>query len=227
VSIKSSHYTCWTVIQQFVLFSFLHHSNSIQYLFRSIQFCHTTQPLCFIHATHTYQTIQFGVVKLSYSSWERGGEMVLWWVHVKPKAIMHRRLQSYSRRRDSCKGSWRWITKFLVLVKATGSLARCPVKGNRRSETLMRTNDESMAIQLHAILLSEGYSLSLTMILRCRKTPGRTFRGSEYCQMVREANKAKCLKWTMKYRHEADRPSRCDYYGWDLHRAQEPSSFLL
>ena len=85
-----------------------------------------------------------------------------------------------------------------------------PGQGNRKSETTMRTNDESMAIQLHAILLSEGYSLSLSMILRCRKTPGRTFRGSEYCQMVREANKAKCLKWTMKYRHEADGPSRCD-----------------
>jgi len=79
-----------------------------------------------------------------------------------------------------------------VLVKATGSLARCPVKGNRKSETTMRTNDESMAIQLHAILPSEGYSLSLSMILRCRKTLGRTFRGSE-----------NTVKWYMKQTKES------------------------
>ena len=43
------------------------------------------------------------------------------------------------------------------------------------------------------------------MILRCRKTLGGTFGGSEYCQMVREVNKVKRLKWAMKYRHESDR----------------------
>jgi len=92
---------------------------------------------------------------------------------------------------------------------------RCPVKGNRRSETMMRTNDESMAVQLHAILLSEGYSLRTSEYdPKVQKDTRKDFqRQLKYCQMVHEANKAKHLEWTMKYRHEADRPSRCDFYG--------------
>ena len=68
----------------------------------------------------------------------------------------------------------------------------------------MRLDDESMAVQLQEILKSEGYSLSLSTVLRCRKSLGWTFRGSAYCQMIREANKAKRLDWAVKYRHEAE-----------------------
>jgi len=113
---------------------------------------------------------------------------------------------------EGLKGSQRGIAKFLARVKATGSLARRPGSGwpSRVTEEVkqiverqMGTDDESTAVQLHAILLREGYSLSLSTILRCRKTLGWTCRGGAYCQMIHEENKAKCLEWATKYRHEA------------------------
>ena len=55
------------------------------------------------------------------------------------------------------------------------------------------------AIQLSAILIAKGYSLSLSTLLRCRKSLGWTFRGSAYCQMIREANKAVRLEWVTRY----------------------------
>ena len=121
----------------------------------------------FIHATHTCQTVQFGVVKLSYSSWERGGEMVLWQIHVEDNSILsnpiYNRAQKIAEllKEEGLKGSGRWITKFLMLVKATCSLARCP--GSRRRprvtekvKQLLRGKWGPMAIQLHAILLNGG-----------------------------------------------------------------------
>ena len=66
-------------------------------------------------------------------------------------------------------------------------------------EEAMRADDETTAIQLRAILIAKGYSLSLSTLLRCRKSLGWTFRGSAYCQMIREANKAKRLEWVTQY----------------------------
>ena len=48
-------------------------------------------------------------------------------------------------------------------------------------EEAMRKDDETTAVQLCA---------SLNIILLCRKSLGWTFRGSAYCQMIRETNKA-------------------------------------
>ena len=67
----------------------------------------------------------------------------------------------------------------------------------------MRADDETTAVQLRAILIAKGYSLSLSTLLRCRKSLGWTFRGSAYCQMIREANKAKHLEWATRYLEEA------------------------
>ena len=66
-------------------------------------------------------------------------------------------------------------------------------------EEAMRVDDETTAVQLRAILIAKGYSLSLSILLRCRKSLGWTFRGSAYCQMIREANKAKRLEWVTRY----------------------------
>ena len=59
----------------------------------------------------------------------------------------------------------------------------------------MRTDDETTALQLHEILLSHGISMSLRTVLRSRQVLGWTFRGSAYCQLIREANKLKRLQW--------------------------------
>ena len=63
----------------------------------------------------------------------------------------------------------------------------------------MRSNDETTACQLHRMLTEKGYSISLRTILRCRTPLGWTFRGLAYCQLIREANKEKRLKWVQEH----------------------------
>ena len=59
----------------------------------------------------------------------------------------------------------------------------------------MRVDDETSATQLHTLLNNRGHSLSLRTILRCRTSLGWTFRGSSYCQLIRNVNKEKRLEW--------------------------------
>ena len=66
-------------------------------------------------------------------------------------------------------------------------------------EEQMRKDDETTAYQLHRLLVEKGYSVSLRTVLRCRTTLGWTFRGSAYCQLIREANKAKRLQWAQEH----------------------------
>jgi hypothetical protein len=61
-------------------------------------------------------------------------------------------------------------------------------------EQRMRLDDETTATQLH-----NGISLSLRTILRCREQLGWTFRGSAYCQLIRDVNKQKRLDWALTY----------------------------
>ena len=100
----------------------------------------------------------------------------------------------------------------LKCVERTGSLARCPGSGRSSSITpamkavvdaQMREDDETTAIQLGFILRSRGLSISKSTVLRSRSSLGWTFRGSAYCQLIREANKTKRLEWARQYRHEA------------------------
>ena len=67
----------------------------------------------------------------------------------------------------------------------------------------MRLDDETTAHQLHRLLVEKGYSISLRTILRCRTALGRTFRGSAYCQLIREANKTKRLAWAQQHLHSS------------------------
>ena len=63
-------------------------------------------------------------------------------------------------------------------------------------EEQMRLDDKTTAHQLQ-----KGYSISLRTILRCRTALGWTFRGSAYCQLIREANKTKILAWAQQHLH--------------------------
>ena len=58
-------------------------------------------------------------------------------------------------------------------------------------EDQMRVDDETTAYQLHWLLTEKGYSITLRTVLRCRTALGWTFRGSAYCQLIREVNKIK------------------------------------
>ena len=57
-----------------------------------------------------------------------------------------------------------------------------PTKDDGACETLvkqqMRDNDETTAVQLHALLLRHGHTMT---VLRWRAALGWTFRGSAYC----------------------------------------------
>ena len=67
----------------------------------------------------------------------------------------------------------------------------------------MRRDYERMAYQLHRLLSEKGYSISLRTILWCRTMLGWTFRGSAYCQIIRDANKAKQLQWAREHKDDS------------------------
>ena len=99
--------------------------------------------------------------------------------------------------------SRRGIAKFLKKYLETSSISRRPGSGKPSKVTIeikqfveqqMRLDDKTTAHQLYGLLNSHGYQLSLRTILRCRTTLGWTFRGSKYCQLIREANKGKRLE---------------------------------
>ena len=100
------------------------------------------------------------------------------------------------------------IRKFLKKYEETGSVRRRIGSGRPTKVTAeikaiveeqMRSDDETTAHQLHAILSKAGYSISLRTVLRCRVSLGWIFTGSRYCQLIREANKAKRLEWARQY----------------------------
>ena len=103
------------------------------------------------------------------------------------------------------------ITKFLRIYKRTGSVARRQGSGrpSKRSEAVkriveeqMRRDDETTAIQLHRLLATKGHAISLSTILRCRKSLGWTYRGSSYCQLIRDKNKEKRVEWASNHLHD-------------------------
>ena len=99
------------------------------------------------------------------------------------------------------------VSKFIKHYKETGSIARKPGSGRLSKvtsrvkelvEEQMQLDDEMTATQLHSFLVAKGINISLKTILRCRKSLGWTFRGSSYCQHIREANKDKRLQWVLQ-----------------------------
>ena len=103
------------------------------------------------------------------------------------------------------------MAKFLKRFFSRGTIARLPGSGRRSKitdevrrivEAQMRRDDETTASQLHVLLTSLGYRLNLRTILRCRTSLGWTFRGSAYCQLIREVNKQKRLEFARTHRSD-------------------------
>lgn len=70
-------------------------------------------------------------------------------------------------------------------------------------ERQMRLDDETTAIQLYSLCCKNGFNISLTTILRARTALGWTFRGSAYCQLIRDANKVKRFQWAKDNLHDS------------------------
>ena len=73
--------------------------------------------------------------------------------------------------------SRRGVLKFLHHYEATGTILRKPGSGRPTKITMevkrivdeqMIRDDETSAVQLHALLATRGYKISLATILRCR-----------------------------------------------------------
>ena len=119
--------------------------------------------------------------------------------HLKPSAIRDKLLKD-----ESISTTRQGIAKFLKRFRFRKTLLRKPGSGRWSMMTKevrclvkqqMRLDDETTAHQLHSLLSDNGFSLSLRIILRCRTTLGWTFRGSSYCQLIRDVNKV--LHWMM------------------------------
>jgi len=111
---------------------------------------------------------------------------------------------------EGLKASRVGVAKFIARFEATGTVALHRKPGSGRPskitaeikeivEEKMQEDDETTAYQLHALLLSRGCSISRRTVLRCRVQLGWTFRGSAYCQLIREVNKDKRLQWAQQY----------------------------
>ena len=88
-----------------------------------------------------------------------------------------------------------------MVYNLSGNIGRRPGSGRpskimaeikRIVDLQMEANDETTAVQMHAHLVKTGHNLSLA---RCRSSLGWTFRGSTYCQLIRDVNKTKRLEW--------------------------------
>ena len=100
------------------------------------------------------------------------------------------------------------VYKFLKRFERHGTISRVPGSGRpskitpeikRLVDARMVEDDETTAIQLQKMLLTNGFQLSLNTILRSRAKLGWTFRGSAYCQLIRDANKVKRLEWAREH----------------------------
>ena len=99
------------------------------------------------------------------------------------------------------------VSLLLRKINGGGSIARKPGTGRSTKitqqvkdlkEEQMQADDETTAVELKRKLSANEINLSLSTILRCRRALGWTYRGSAYCQLIREPNKLKRLSWCLE-----------------------------
>ena len=90
-------------------------------------------------------------------------------------------------------------TKRRTITRAQGSgfPSRIPPEIQQIIEDAMREDDETTTTQLQAKLAAFSVHVSLGMICRSRAQLGWIYRGSAYCQLIREANKQKRLDFAV------------------------------
>ena len=131
----------------------------------------------------------------------------LHWQGLKVSAIAE-----YLVLEDGIKLSKQGIRRFLKRFADRGTIARKPGSGcppkmspevRQIIDSAMREDDETTATQLQARLTTHGVYVSLATIVRNRCQLGWVYRGSAYCQLIREVNKQKRLDFALSYLHDA------------------------
>ena len=70
-------------------------------------------------------------------------------------------------------------------------------------EQKMQSDDETTVKELALLIRSEfGYWISLRTVLKGRKLLSWTSRGAAYCQLIRQQNKEKRLRWARENLHD-------------------------
>lgn len=109
---------------------------------------------------------------------------------------------------DEIKSTKQGVRQFLKRYQLYKTIARKTGSGlppklspalQQLIEDAMKRDDESTATQLQAMLASRAIYVSLATIVRNRVQLGWTYRGSAYCQLIRQQNKDKRLDWASTY----------------------------
>ena len=112
---------------------------------------------------------------------------------------------------DGVKVSKQGVRNFLKRYAVNGTIDRkagsgCPSKITPAIkciiEDAMRRDDKTTATQIQSILASYGVYISLATITRARHQMGWIYRGSAYCQLIRDVNRQKRLEFAMAYLHD-------------------------
>ena len=129
-----------------------------------------------------------------------------WYTRYNKQRILHLHFAEHLRAptitkvlaEEGIKTSRRGVLKLLQKHYHSKTITRLPGSGRRSLVTAevkriveekMRRDNEATDHQLHALLISKGFPISLRTILSCRTALGWTFRGSAYCQLIRTVNK--------------------------------------
>ena len=112
---------------------------------------------------------------------------------------------------DGIRSTKQGVRQFLKRYDLTKSIARKPGSGlppklspelQKLIEDTMKNDDETTATQLQALLAAKDIYVSLATIVRNRVQLGWTYRGSAYCQLIRQQNKEKRLTWARDNLHD-------------------------
>lgn len=104
------------------------------------------------------------------------------------------------------------VRQFLKRYAKSGTITRKEGSGmppklsadiQKLIEDTMQSDDETTATQLQAILADRRVYVSLATIVRNRSQLGWIYRGSAYCQLIRNANKISRLQWAQQNRHDS------------------------
>ena len=99
------------------------------------------------------------------------------------------------------------VARIVNKLKLTGSIENCARSGQPRKlneaartfiEEQMQANDEMTSCQIQKKLQKRGFTVHASTVCRSREEQGWTLQNTRYCQMIREANKAKRLEYAQR-----------------------------